>query len=139
MSSHLEEHLRELEERHLKLDVRNSYEHLNAILADEFWEIGSSGYPYDKKECLESGVVLSEMTLHNFKIQSLAEGVTLTTYFVADQTRKRNTLRSSIWKYIDQRWQLYFHQGTITDLEVNCSEAPQTDPTDIMKDKKSER
>ncbi|MGM0920335.1 MAG: DUF4440 domain-containing protein [Bacillota bacterium] len=119
MNSHLKEHLKELEKSHTSLEVRKSFEELDKILADDFFEIGSSGYMFDKKECLESGVGLTEMTLHNYEIYPLASDVVLSTYFINDKTRKRNTLRSSIWKLIDGRWQLFFHQGTITDLQVN--------------------
>ena len=115
----LKHHIKKLEESHIKPDVREHAEKLDAVLADEFFEIGSSGYMYDKKECLEAGVVLSEMSLHNFELYPLAEGVVLTTYFIVDTTRNRNTYRSSIWKCIDGRWQLYFHQGTITPLSLD--------------------
>ncbi|MGP4074680.1 nuclear transport factor 2 family protein [Halobacillus sp. K22] len=118
MSNSLRTQIRELEEAHVSLKVRESPEELDKILADDFWEIGSSGIIIDKKECLDLGVVLSQMTLHNYEIQRLADDVVLSTYFIEDQTRNRNTLRSSIWKFIDDRWQLYFHQGTITQLQV---------------------
>lgn len=114
----LKHHIKKLEESHIQPDVRESVAKLDAVLADEFFEIGSSGYLYDKKECLETGVVLSDMSLHSFELYPLAEGVVLTTYFVVDTTRNRNTYRSSIWKLIDGRWQLYFHQGTITPLSL---------------------
>ena len=114
----LKEHLQKLEESHIGLEVRTSVEKLNELLADDFFEIGSSGFMYDKKECLETGVVLTDMTLYNYEIYPLAEGVVLSTYFIVDTTRNRNTLRSSIWKLIDGRWQLYFHQGTITPLQL---------------------
>jgi hypothetical protein len=118
METGLKEHLQELEESHIKIDVRKSREVFGRILADDFFEIGSSGYMYYREECLE-GAVLSECTLHNFEIYPLSEAVVLTTYFIRDTTRNRNTLRSSIWKFIDERWQLYFHQGTITPLQLN--------------------
>ncbi|AYA75741.1 DUF4440 domain-containing protein [Bacillus sp. Y1] len=113
----LKEHLRQLEESHINLDIRRSKEKLDEILADDFFEIGSSGTMFTKKECLVTGVVLTEMTLHNYEIHPLANDVVLSTYFIKDTTRNRNTLRSSIWKLIDGRWQLYFHQGTITNQE----------------------
>jgi hypothetical protein len=119
MNINLKAHLKELEERHTNLEIRKSSEELDKILADEFFEIGSSGYMFDKKECLKTGVVLTEMTIHNYEIYPLAEDVVLSTYFVRDETRDRNTLRSSIWKLIDGRWQLYFHQGTITPQELH--------------------
>lgn len=112
----LKEELENLENQHLLLSTRESTERLDHILADDFWEIGSSGIPYDKKFCLDQGVVLSEMALHHYEIQSLSEDTVLATYYLEDTTRKRNTLRSSIWKIIAGRWQLYFHQGTVTDL-----------------------
>ncbi|MBE4907537.1 DUF4440 domain-containing protein [Bacillus luteolus] len=119
MEEELKAHLKELEERHTNLEIRKSREELDKILADEFFEIGSSGYMFTKKECLDTGVVLTEMTLHNYEIYPLADGVVLSTYYIRDETRDRNTLRSSIWKMIDGRWQLYFHQGTITPLELH--------------------
>lgn len=119
MDVNLKEHLKTLEERHTGLEVRKSREELDKILADDFFEIGSSGYMFDKKECLETGVVFTEMSLHNYEIYPLAPNVVLSTYFIVDKTRSRNTLRSSIWKFIDGRWQLYFHQGTISPLQLN--------------------
>ncbi|MBT2640591.1 MULTISPECIES: DUF4440 domain-containing protein [unclassified Bacillus (in: firmicutes)] len=118
MEANLKEHLKALEESHTGLEVRTSREKLDEILSDQFFEIGSSGYIFDKKECLETGVVLTEMSLHNYEIYPLASNIVLSTYFIVDKTRNRNTLRSSIWKLIDGRWQLYFHQGTITPLEL---------------------
>ena len=118
MAETLKEQLQKLEESHIGLEVRTSMEKLDEILADEFFEIGSSGFMYDKQECLETGVVLTDMTLHNYEIYPLAEDVVLSTYFIVDTTRNRNTLRSSIWKFIAGRWQLYFHQGTITPLQL---------------------
>lgn len=109
----------ELEESHISLEVRKSREKLDRVLADDFFEIGSSGYMFDKKECLEKGVALTEMSLHNYEIYPLAPDVILSTYFITDKTRNRNTFRSSIWKHIDGRWQLYFHQGTITDIQLD--------------------
>ena len=118
MGETLKEQLQKLEESHTSMSVRTSMEKLGELLADDFFEIGSSGFMYDKQECLETGVVLTDMTLYNYEIYPLAEDVVLSTYFIVDTTRNRNTLRSSIWKLIDGRWQLYFHQGTITPLQL---------------------
>ncbi|MGM0789779.1 MAG: DUF4440 domain-containing protein [Bacillota bacterium] len=118
MDVNLKKLIKELEERHTGLEVRTNLEELDKLLADDFFEIGSSGYMFDKKECLETGVVLTEMSLHNHEIYPLSSDVVLSTYFVVDKTRNRNTLRSSIWKLIDGRWQLYFHQGTISPLQL---------------------
>ncbi len=115
----LREHLKELEEKLLKPEIRTSPDELNKLLADDFFEYGSSGTIFYKNDCIgEGGVGLLKMTLHNFEIYSLAPDVTLTTYQVVDETRKRNTLRSSIWKFRSGRWQMFFHQGTITPLKL---------------------
>ncbi|TDL34217.1 DUF4440 domain-containing protein [Jeotgalibacillus sp. S-D1] len=119
METNLKEHLRMLEERHTNMEVRKSRKELDKILADDFFEIGSSGYFCDKKDCLEDGVELTEMTIHHYEIHPLAVDVVLATYVINNKTKNRHTLRSSIWKKIDGRWQLYFHQGTITPMQVN--------------------
>ena len=119
MDTSLKEHLKRLEESHTGLEVRQSIEKLDEILADDFFEIGSSGSMCNKQECLETGVVLTEMSLYNYEIYPLATDVVLSTYFIVDKTRNRNTFRSSIWKFLDGRWQLYFHQGTITPLQLS--------------------
>lgn len=53
------------------------------------------------------------MTLYDFEINPLSEDVVLTTFRVKDDTRMQDTLRSSIWKFRDGRWQMFFHQGTL--------------------------
>lgn len=115
MINELKAHLKVLEESLLSHDVRKDSNKLDEILANAFTEIGSSGFMFDKKDCLISGVELYEMSLHNYQVQILAPDVVLATYFIEDSTRSRHTLRCSIWKFIDGRWQLFFHQGTITE------------------------
>lgn len=118
MDTNLKEHIKKLEESHLNLEVRSSAKELDKILADEFFEIGSSGQKIYKKDCIDSALALDELLLYGFKIHSLAPHSVLTTYLINNKTKNHNTLRSSIWKFIDGRWQLYFHQGTATNLRV---------------------
>nr|WP_289038132.1 DUF4440 domain-containing protein [uncultured Allobacillus sp.] len=119
MNPILKDQLRRLEETHINIEVRKSKEKLADILADDFFEIGSSGRMFDIEECLRAGVAITEMEIDHYEIHPLAPDVVLATYFLTDKTRNRNTLRSSIWKWIDGRWQLYFHQGTITDMKLS--------------------
>lgn len=114
MTENLKAELKELEDAHVNIEVRAYAERLGQILADDFREIGSSGTMFDKEDCLVDGVVLSEMSIHNYEVEQLAPDVVLATYYIKDETRGRNTLRSSIWKRINDRWQLYFHQGTVS-------------------------
>lgn len=119
MEISLKSHLRMLEEKHISIEVRKSREELDEVLADDFFEIGSSGYLCNKKDCLDDGVELSDMRIYHYDIHPLSADVVLATYVIDNKTINRHTLRSSIWKHIDGRWQLYFHQGTITSMQMN--------------------
>ncbi|MFK3938124.1 GNAT family N-acetyltransferase [Alkalihalobacillus sp. NPDC078783] len=110
---------RELEESHLQPDVRKSPDKLSVILADAFVEFGSSGRSFGKKKCLEEGVSQDRMVMHHFNCNLLTDEVVLTTYHIHNRTKDQWTLRSSVWKQIDGRWQLYFHQGTYRDETKN--------------------
>lgn len=80
-----------------------------------FFEFGSSGNVWYKKDSVGGdGLSVREMTLSNFEIYSISDDTVLATYRVRDETRIQNTLRSSIWKLIEGRWKMFFHQGTLT-------------------------
>lgn len=49
----LKEHLRQLEESHIGLEVRNSYEKLDEILANAFLKLGVRGIYLIKKNALK--------------------------------------------------------------------------------------
>lgn len=119
MNEQLRELIFKLEQSHIQNDIREDLTKLGEILADDFFEIGSSGFIYTREECLTDGVVLSNMKMYNFELYPLAADVVLTTYFIVDETRNRNTYRSSIWKKVDGKWRLYFHQGTISPLKLS--------------------
>lgn len=102
-----------LEKELLTPQVRENFFTLDSILAPDFFEFGSSGTIWRKKDAVEGGLSLREMTLSDFDIHPLAEGVMLATYHVHDKTRNQKTLRSSIWRKNEDQWQLFFHQGTI--------------------------
>jgi hypothetical protein len=107
-----------LELRLLDPAVRRSPQELDRLLADDFFEIGSSGRVFHNKARIiaslaeESGLLFS---LHEFETRALGEGVVLATYRVVAQIGEseapRRSLRSSIWVHRGS-WQLVFHQGT---------------------------
>src|SRR5215813_5828678 len=114
----IEAHLRTLEEELLQPDVRKSATRLDALLAEGFIEFGSSGWVFDKQKIIdalrsESPVRLS---LTDFKALPLGPGVVLTTYravrYGASGEQPIHSLRSSVWRLLDGRWQMVFHQGT---------------------------
>ena len=114
----LEEQLKQLEESLLHPDVPNSEQEVASLLADEFLEFGSSGKVYDKKQVLEALKVenAEQMTMTEFKAVPLSPDIILTTYRVnrlnTGTQQESSSLRSSIWKFLENRWQMVFHQGT---------------------------
>ncbi|WP_241840518.1 DUF4440 domain-containing protein [Fictibacillus sp. S7] len=117
----MKEQMRELEESHLRPDVRTSFEKLDELLADDFMEFGSTGSPIRKEDCLTGDLDVDDFSLLNFEARLLAPDIVLTTYIIRNRTKDRNTLRSSLWKHMEGRWQLYFHQGTVTPLDPSDS------------------
>jgi hypothetical protein len=116
----LEDHLRQLEEHLLQPSVRGSAEEVSELLAREFIEFGSSGRIFDKQQIIASLQMEPTVrrSLLDFKSSVLAPGIVLVTYRVIRQGPSNeppiHSLRSSIWKLIDDQWQMVFHQGTPT-------------------------
>lgn len=114
--SSLKEHLRQLEGKLLQPEVRTSPEELTKLLADDFFEFGSSGNVWYRKDGIgDEGIGVVKMTLSNFAIHPLSDDTVLTTYRIFNEISLQHTLRSSIWKCRDGRWQMFFHQGTKTN------------------------
>jgi len=114
----LEQHLRSLEERLLQPGIRKSAEEVAALLDDEFVEFGSSGRIFDKQQVVEGLQAESpvRLSLTDFKAVLLAPDVALATYrairYGDSGEPPIHSLRSSVWKLIEGRWSMVFHQGT---------------------------
>ena len=107
--------LRILELRLMDPAVRDSPDEVDALLADEFVEFGSSGRTYDKstlikalRQCPDIG---GPRTITEFNARELSPSIVLVTY----QIRETGTLRSSIWRSDGEHWKMVFHQGTLSD------------------------
>jgi hypothetical protein len=115
----LQEHIRELEERLLRPEVRRSRQILDALLGDEFIEFASDGTAYDKSRVIDAlqAESLYQRSISEFRLVAMAEDLVHATYRIAkrgDPSQEPTvSLRSSIWKERGGRWQLIFHQGTI--------------------------
>ncbi len=113
--------LRELEASLLKNEVRKNASRVSELLADEFREFGRSGTVYTKANMLN---VLQEeeevrVAIQQFSCQLVNEGVALVTYRSERQEPDGETteaLRSSLWVWRGERWQMVFHQGTPVSL-----------------------
>jgi len=116
----LTEHIRRLEARLLKPEVRSSPEELTLLLAEDVFEIGSSGRTFDKKQIIATLQGESELdySLQDFQVKQLSSDIALATYRIVARRfqdgKARTSLRSSIWVHRQGRWQLMFHQGTPT-------------------------
>jgi len=106
-------HFFELETSLHKKQVRNSAESTSALLADGFVEFGSSGRVWNKSSIIESmrrEMEDQQVTVEDFAARELAPDVVLVTYISKKDVG--STLRSSIWKRYEGKWQMIFHQGT---------------------------
>ena len=117
----LADHLRRLEEELLRPEVRRSRAALEALLAPEFLELGSSGRAYDRAAIVAALAVEvpAAVRIEDFAVRELTPDVALVTYrsVRSDATGGAPTAawRSSIWcRAADGGWQLTFHQGTPT-------------------------
>lgn len=112
----LKHHLMQLEENLLKPEVRSSKAELERLLADEFFEFGSSGRVlYKDEEITEEGIGIVKMELKDFEIHLLSDEIVLATYRIFNESSNQHSLRSSIWKKKSDGWKMVFHQGTKTD------------------------
>lgn len=119
----LETHLYGLEKQLLQTAVRNNAQRVGELLADEFVEFGSSGRVWNKQATIEGlrDEPPIERELTDFHAVLLAPDVALVTYRVirreGPELPSSVTLRSSVWQFEASRWQMRFHQGTLTQSE----------------------
>lgn len=111
--------LRDLEEQLLLPEVRQSSKRVAALLAEDFVEFGSSGRTFRKKQILKllRNEPFARRSLSHFKSTALAENIVLVRYVATRRVGRGRTvrsLRSSIWRRKNGRWQMVFHQGTLT-------------------------
>ena len=101
-----------LEQRLLDTTVRRLPCEVEALLADDFCEFGSSGRVYDKPTTVErlrkDPGFDGPRTIVDFHARQLSATVALASYRI----RETGTLRSSIWRSDQGRWRMIFHQGT---------------------------
>jgi hypothetical protein len=115
--------LRQLEECLLQPDVRRSGQAVAELLADDFIEFGSSGHIFTKQQIVESlrHESPTRFEITEFQATALASGVVLVTYRAVrhgtPEEQMAYSLRSSIWRLSEGRWQMIFHQGTPSKVE----------------------
>lgn len=109
----LADHICDLEEQLLSNEVRTNPEAVALLIADDYTEFGSSGRVWRKHDQVgEGGAGEVRMTLSNFELHTLSEEAVLATYRTFNEDSGIHCLRSSVWRLLEGRWQMYFHQGT---------------------------
>ena len=89
------------------------------LLADEFIEFGSSGRVYTRDDLVavlqtESPVV---QTTSGLRMVTLAPDVALLTYKIRRHSDPcRGYLQSSLWRRSNGKWQMAFHQATVSPV-----------------------
>jgi hypothetical protein len=108
--------VQELEQQLLLPAYRANAAFLNAVLADEFEEVGASGNVFGKAHVLErlpteDGI---RREMQDPQVRQVAPGVLLVTYRVVRThgSTVTQSLRSSLWRNNAGNWQMVFHQGT---------------------------
>jgi hypothetical protein len=110
--------IRALEVTLLDPAVRASSETFNDLLADDFTEFGASGRTFNKQQVIADLLQQPEerFAIEDFRIEPLGPEAVLVIYRAVrtcnPSNKAQRSLRSSIWKYEDGRWQMLFHQGT---------------------------
>ena len=112
-----EELVMRLERELLEPTTRADRSRLDALLADDFHEVGARGTSFGKPEVLarlpeETGMAFQASAMQAHK---LAAGVILVTYTAerAHEELTARSLRSSVWVKDRGRWQMRYHQGTV--------------------------
>ena len=122
MNADLHSMLIGLEKELLTSETRASLARLDELIRDDFIEYGSSGEIFGKDVVLEALPLEKgerKFFADNFKARSLSQNLVQVTFDTVVTDVKTNTsksaIRSSLWKLEDGRWQMIFHQGTITN------------------------
>ena len=108
----LQDHLYTLEERLLHPDREDDSAALIPLFAEEYKEFCTSGRIFNRQQTID--VLLTSVPRHatilHFWVTPVAETVALATYRAS--TALEVSHRSSLWIFREDRWQLFFHQGT---------------------------
>lgn len=87
---------------------------LNYLLHKDFQEFGQSGRIFTKESVIKD-LLMEKTTLilsKDFKVRLLTDTLAQVTYRSLNTNSNASALRSSLWVFEEDRWQLIFHQGT---------------------------
>jgi hypothetical protein len=107
--------LRELEESLWRAETRFDVAHMEAVIAPDCVEFGSSGKIYTRRQIVETPPteLRARLPLEGFAVRLVATDLALVTYRSAYLDPFAEANRSSLWRRTGDDWQLVFHQGTL--------------------------
>jgi ribonuclease HI len=121
------EHLMRCERALLDPAVRRDRAQVEALLAEDFQEFGSSGRVWDRQTIVESlaNALYTAPTAEQMRCTQITADVALVTYRTVridnDTGTRTETLRSSLWIKESAQWRIRFHQGTpASNLSSEC-------------------
>lgn len=110
--------LQAMEEAMWRPETRFDARFMQAVLADEYGEVGRSGRPFTREQslALQPVEIDVELPFTDFTAVAICEDVALVRYTsVPTRASRGATHRTSVWVN-DGRWRLRFHQATPTDI-----------------------
>lgn len=110
--------LQAMEEAMWRTEMRFDTRFMDAVLADNFTEVGRSGRIYTRDETLnlELAEIDIQLPLVDFTAVAICEDVALVRYTAMTAHSDRGaTQRTSVWVN-DGSWKLRFHQATPTNV-----------------------
>ena len=101
----------ELEKALLSNEVRRNVDVLNLLIADSFVEFGKSGRVWNKCDILASLPLENEINYEILNFSVIFETLNIVCVEYKLSESGEISLRRSIWKFIDERWQMVLHRA----------------------------
>lgn len=120
--------------------TRLSVELLNRYLADDFYEIAATGRCFGKADVLqrlptETPPVISQQ---DFDCRVLADGLAQLTYRATMQRVENQSpsysVRSSLYRFDGEKWQMIFHQGTACEPFDMAEYEPMQEKIELLEE-----
>jgi hypothetical protein len=98
-------------------ESRKKPELLESLLGQGFFEFGSSGNRFSRKEIIESlsAEDTKKILASDFESFQITENVVLLTYktnIISLSEKNSHAIRSTLWRKENDHWVMIFHQGT---------------------------
>ena len=111
----LESMILQFEKDFFDAEFCSSRVNLENRLSVDFHEYGKSGVIHNRDRTIDMLLNLQnnrDITINNFSATLLDENVVIVHYLSHETNTAQYTLRTSIWKFEDGFWKMFFHQGT---------------------------